>query len=240
MDDDRPHDRPTVYAAITRVLRADPRLYGSQAIFNQALTFALVEIGIAEELPDFADGVDSMNRVPAASALLTKLRHKLNEEDVDTLKTAVRETDKVRHGRDRPRYLTPHEVDALARLDEHPALRALSLAEANERDEEWVREQAIEAMEQERAYSYLELLDWEETERRLRALPVGHHHDDPDSNLAQECPVCEHTALITTGSDDYGYGVGSGHCFVCSYHRSWAAANEQGYDLEMARLMSKD
>ena len=52
--------------------------------------------------------------------------------------------------------------------------------------------------------------------------------------------MCGHDALVTYGSDGYGYGFGAGYCFACSYHRTYEAGEHQGWLMEMDRRMRRD
>lgn len=52
--------------------------------------------------------------------------------------------------------------------------------------------------------------------------------------------MCGHDALVTYGSDGYGYGFGAGYCFACSYHRTYEAGEHQGWRMEMDRRMRRD
>ena len=229
--------RRDIYAKITHALRRDPRQVGSHSLFNQALTAGLIEIYMSVDNDGFTDQVKrGGGRYPAAGWMLDNQVLRQEITNADTLAQAVRETDPVRHGKERDRYLTDNEVEALARLDDHAALYVLDQIA---RDDDWVRDQALDSIECAHAERYLEMLDDAEIQRRMQDLPDLTHPNDPNANPPSECPVCGYDALLTSGCDDYGYGFGSGSCFVCSYFRSYEAADHQGWMMEMTRLMDR-
>ena len=139
-------DRAHQYAAITLALQRHPGQYGAEALFNQALTVALLEI--ANPTPG------KNGRLPPARKLLATLDDDEISRRVDTL----------------PDHRTPGGVD------------------------------------------------------------------EPEP---QDCPVCGNTTLLAVGCDPYGYGIGAGHCHVCSYYRSPEAAELEAWTWEMRRLAAK-
>lgn len=227
--------RPVTYARIAMALRADPRRYGAHALFNQALTAALVEIAQREGVPKVVRALESGKYVPAATELSDVLvaEDAITQADRDVLVQAVSQTDPIRHGHERTRHLTDAEIDALCRLDAHDSLGVLGNIA---RDDDWVADQAAEAMEYAHAERHRDLIGDDEAQRRADAVK---HIADPFGEPPQDCPVCDYTALLVQGGDDYGYGYGPGACVVCGYERSHAAGNHQGWLAEMQRHMER-
>lgn len=159
------------------------------------------------------------------------------QRHIETLTTAITETDEVRHGHARARYPTDDEVAALIHLDRHPALRRIS---ESRRDDDWVRDVAADRAEQQRAAAYLEYLDDDDEADRRAAAAQEAQPGYVDLNPVEVCPVCGYDALVTTGSDSYGYAVGAGYCYVCSYLRSHEAADIEGWTYAMQRALDKN
>lgn len=222
-------ERSRQYAAITLALQHDPDQYGAEAMFNQALTVALIEI--ANPAPK-KDG-----KLPPARELLRALTGTIGAADAATLDAAVVALDAVRHGRATTRRPpTPTEVDALARLDHHPNLHVLNDAH---RDDAYVRDLVADNESQHHAAAYLATLDDDEITRRVDTLPDYRTPGGVDEPEPQDCPVCGSTTLLAVGCDPYGYGIGAGHCHVCSYYRSPEAAEREAWTWEMHRLTAK-
>ena len=227
-----PRNRREEYAKVTLLLRREPHTPGAQSLFNQALTAALVEIAVHEGHP-----VEAKNRIPSATDLLEDLCSTIGKATKNSLTRAVRETDPVRHGRSTQRDLAENEVEALAELDMHPALRALDNTAA---DDDWVRAKGADESEMRRAKEYLNLIEaevgYDEVQRRADDAPkFTGSPGDPDAH-AEWCPVCDQETLLTTGCDIYGYGLGVGTCSVCSYYRSGTAADSEALDMAAERF----
>lgn len=148
----------------------------------------------------------------------------------DRLRGALRRADAARHGRGSAGILTDEDIQALVELDAHPALQALTDRYA---DEEWRKGQVDDLNEQARAEEYLDLLDSDEVERRLENVPAPYGAPGEDPGVPKQlCTVCNYEALIATGSDEMGYGIAPGVCFICSYRQSDAAAHELNLNAE--------
>lgn len=148
--------------------------------------------------------------------------------DVDLLLDALNRTQPARHARGATGLLTAVDVEALAVLDEHPALRVLSDFRT---DEYWARGAEADAIEYDRAIEFLEMLTEAEMEDRVEALRATRGWPADEFDL-QECPACGNTSLVATGSDGWGYGVVAATCQVCSYRQSEHAAERANLDAE--------
>lgn len=164
---------------------------------------------------------------PAAIAVRTHL-----------LTLALKVADAARHGSGPVGKLTEVHVAALGDLDAHPALRSIGDAC---RDRGWSDGTVADSHELGRAADYLELLSDDEIERRVEQASSSPAAPDYfDAAAIQDCPVCGYETLIPTGSDEMGYGITAGTCFVCSYARSEDAAHELQSSAEFRRLWDRD
>lgn len=235
------------YAQATLAL-ADVEGSEAAAVFDMALTNGLVAIVASDWPGEVAVG----KHVKSARALLEVVEAHcgLDASDVATItssdgtttsvavadfREALDRTKPVRHGSGGDGRVTPAEVEALRDLDHHPALRRLLDVSADRRS---ARAIASDAAERGRAYDYLRSLSDDEIERRVPLAREDAPFDPKDFlewNEPQECPVCWQEALVVDAVDDYGHGIGSGTCVVCSYRRSRAMVDEMSLDEEFQR-----
>ncbi|GAB1512591.1 hypothetical protein JCM33774_46330 [Actinophytocola sp. KF-1] len=149
--------------------------------------------------------------------------------EVALLREALRATAPRRHGNPGKRSLEPKHIEALAKLDAHPALNSLH-SEYGDRQE--AKERVRDQWRRGQAANYLEMLSEKEIERRIRAaqdlLPFD-PKDRLDSLGLQECPVCDQETLLVEHLDDFGAGIGAGTCFVCGYCRSAAVVDDEAW-----------
>ncbi len=250
--------RRHLYAEGAAVLDQDEHVAGAEALFDQSLTNGLLAI-VATHWPTGIYRSD--RKLKSASELLAVIKDELTLQDgiahvsteeratdlaedstrrtlntngsvliqVKQLRDAVTRTQLPRHGRGPGRQVTRDDVKALLALDDHPALRAVHNQYL---DETWRRAQVADRNEHARAADYLDLLGEEERTRRVEAAdavlaPTPGEVETPP----QECPVCSHETLASTGSDDFGYGITAGTCLVCSYRRSADIAYNLGVDI---------
>ncbi|MGR7023755.1 hypothetical protein [Geodermatophilus sp. URMC 62] len=254
--------RRHLYAEGAAVLDQDEHVAGAEAPFDEALTNGLLVIVAAhwpeattkskgskvwtlpadmllqvlEDRAHFADGFAYLpterpvTELAEDSTLRTLDTNETVLIHVDQLRGAVARTQQPRHGRGPGRQVTRDDVAALLALDDHPALHVLH---NHYLDERWRRAQVADLNEHARAASYLALLPEEERTHRVEAADaaLGPTPGDIDT-LPQECPVCGHETLASIGSDDFGYGITAGTCWVCSYQRSADIAYDLGMDIE--------
>jgi hypothetical protein len=253
-------NRKRLYAEGAAVLDEDCHVVGAEALFDQALTNGLLVIATSY-IPGHPAG-DPKKKQPSASAWLTQLSKQAGVTDgvaqlptgkraqefdeqiglryldheelvplyVKQLRDALRRTQAARHGRGPGEQVRPEDVAALLALDAHPALGALV---NHYLDRDWRRAQIADRSEQARAADYLDLLDEDEVDRRANhsALALASMTSEDDME-PQDCSVCGRTALLSSGGDDFGYGITAGTCLVCSYRRSDRIAYDLGVDLE--------
>lgn len=258
-------DRPYRYGQAFAALSLDGP--GAEELFNTSLTHGLLAIaavtidGHPARLP---------GRQRSASALLKDLVAAFGETDgvcmvptgetdvsnpfgvfgddykppaaiavrAHLLTQALKVADAARHGSGTEGKLTEEHVAALEELDAHPALRSIGDAR---RDRDWSNGAVADSHELGRAADYLEFLPDDEIERRVEQASSSPAAPDYfDAAAIQDCPVCGYETLIPTGSDEMGYGITAGTCFVCSYVRSDDAAHELQSSAEFRRLWEKD
>lgn len=169
-------------------------------------TSGMVEVPTGEEERD-------LNEVGVMIGLGHELKVRVN---VDQLREALKRTQPTRHGSGPDEQLTDADLEALAVLDNHPALRCLG---DRRNDLAWTRGDVDDDLELGRASAFLRLLDEEDIEARVEAAERYTPHYDDAVDL-QDCPVCGHQTLVPTSADGFGYGHTSGTCVVCSYQRS--------------------
>lgn len=161
--------------------------------------------------------------------------------DVPAFREALRVTQAIRHARatgKRGQMLTERHVDALAKLDYHPALFAIS-DELIERSQAGIS--ARDATERARAAAYYRALDDEERERR-EAIDYETAHTwetKRDRSIVEQCPVCDTLALVAPDLDPVIQEIGIGFCFVCSYRRTPELAEELAYQLDIERSIDR-
>ena len=161
--------------------------------------------------------------------------------DVPTFRDALNATQAIRHARatggDTTELAETH-VEALADLDHHPALYAIT-------DELIERTQAgiagRDAAERKRAGAYYQALDAEERARR-EAIDYAAEHaweTQDDQSSVEVCPVCETRALVAPITENVIGEIGIGFCFVCSYQRTREVAEEAAYQLDIERQIER-
>jgi hypothetical protein len=110
-------------------------------------------------------------------------------------------------------------------------------------DQTWRRAHVLDRELRAHAYRYLDLIGEAEADRRAELigdyLPVR-PKDRAMTNDPQECPVCDRKALLVDALDDFGEGLGSGTCLVCSYERSGEIAYWAAADIHIARLATDE
>lgn len=148
--------------------------------------------------------------------------------NVDLLLDALGRTQAARHGRGPAGLLTIADVDALAALDEHPALSVLS---DYRRELFWELGSVADSAEFDRALGVLELLSDDDVAARVAACQSTHGYGSEEHEL-QFCPVCGHQTLVATGSDAWGYGIVPARCPVCSFEQSEHSAELLNLDQE--------
>lgn len=161
--------------------------------------------------------------------------------DVPALRDALSVTQAIRHARatgEDGAKLTEQHVEALAALDYHPALFAIT-DELVERSQAGIADR--DEAERARAAAYYQALDADERERRDAIDYVSEHawetHDD--RSVVEECPVCSTRALVAPVQDNVIGEFGIGFCFVCSYRRAAEVAEEAAYQLDMERAIQR-
>lgn len=142
--------------------------------------------------------------------------------DVATLREAITIAHPVRHGRARHGDLERRHIDALLTLDQHPHLGGLSDAQV---DADYLRDKAHDLWLRDNAATYLELLGEDEIQRRIET--ADYYGAGLDGWPLQDCPVCVNDTLVPTGIDDFGIGIATGTCIVCSYWRSPREVDEE-------------
>ena len=161
--------------------------------------------------------------------------------DVPAFNEALRVTQAIRHARgtgEAGTTLTERHVEALEKLDFHPALFAIS-------DELIERSQAgtagRDAAERARAAAYYQALDDDERERRLAIDYEAEHTGETKHgrSVVEECPVCGALALVAADFDPVIEEIGIGFCFVCSYRRSPELAEDLGYERDIERSIDR-
>lgn len=147
--------------------------------------------------------------------------------EVKVLRKALEATAPRRHGKLSTKALEAEQVEALAKLDAHPALSSLYTEYG---DQQQAKERVRDLWRRAQAEAYLELLSEEEIARRVEAaddlLPFD-PKDRLDNPGLQECPICDQEALLPRGLDAFGIGIGVGMCFVCGYYRGADVADDE-------------
>ena len=168
-------------------------------------TSGVVEVPTGEEANDLSN-----------IGILIGLGHELKVPiNVDQLREALKRTQPTRHGSGPDEQLTAADVQALAELDAHPALRCLGDLQ---NDLAWTRGDINNDFEMDRAVEFMRLLDEDDIEARVEAAERYAPGYD-DGRQMQDCPVCGHQTLVPTGGDGFGYGHTAGTCVVCTYRR---------------------
>lgn len=243
-----PADRARIareYAECAAVLDEQPDVAGAAALFDQALTNGLVAIVGAEWPGDERNG----RQTKPARALIRIIEERCPENapgvhliqiseadviqiDVRTLLDALDVSQPTRHARGGGGAITRQHIQALLALDDHGALGQLH---GELLDKNWRRTHVADRQLIGHAASYLEFIGEAEADRRAETIGDYLPADPKESATAydpQLCPVCDRHTLIVNGLDDFGEGVGSGMCIVCSYERSdeiayWEAASDR-------------
>lgn len=161
--------------------------------------------------------------------------------NVSVLRDALKVTQAIRHaraGHEDGATLSDAHIDALAALDHHPALFAIT-DELIERSQTGIA--GRDAAERARAGAYYEALDVDERARRQAIDYVAEHawetHDD--RSVVDDCPVCGTRALVAPITENVLGEIGIGFCFVCSYQRTAELAEETAYRLDMERAIQR-
>lgn len=161
--------------------------------------------------------------------------------DVPAFNQALQVTQAIRHARatgEPGTTLTEAHVEALAKLDYHPALFAIT-DELVERSQAGIA--ARDEAERARAGAYYRALDDEERERREAINYEDAHTWETKGgrSIVDECPVCEVLALVARALDPVIEEIGIGFCFVCSYQRTPELAEELAYQLDIERAIDR-
>lgn len=158
------------------------------------------------------------------------------EVDVAALNDALRTTQAIRHARADTEastaVLTDAHIDALDKLDNHPALFAVT-DEMIDRAEVTVA--ALDDQEHDRAARYYDLLGVDEQKRRaLIDYKREFSWQTPEERCEVDiCPVCGTASLVAQEFDSYLDTVGVGTCIACSYSRSRAQADSMAMDIQL-------
>jgi len=268
VDEDRQRERARQYAVCTYALRHDRVSDGAEAIYDQALTNGLAAIVAHNWPGADMEGSGGNTRAASGLLKVTadrgvqaerervRVMHAVDQRpsrssilrvenfttvDVPALRDALRVTQAIRHARatgEDGAKLTEQHVEALAALDYHPALFAIT-DELVERSQAGIagRDEAERA----RAAAYYQALDADERERREAIDYVSEHawetHDD--RSVVEECPVCSTRALVAPVQDNVIGEIGIGFCFLCSYGRKAEVAEEAAYQLDMERAIQR-
>jgi hypothetical protein len=148
--------------------------------------------------------------------------------EVDLLADALARTQAARHGRGPTGLLTSSDVEALAVLDEHPALSVLA---DYRREQYWDRGSAADTAEFDRALGVLKLLT--DADIAARVMSVASAHGLPvEEHELQFCPVCGNQTLVSGSTDSWGYGIVAATCPVCSFEQSEHGAELLNLDQE--------
>lgn len=176
--------------------------------YDTALTNGLVAI-VAREWPGAE--FDKKGRTLPASALLNYIADVGGSQwvavDVVRLQEALSLTQPLRHGRSDDEWdsIGHGHVEALLRLDEHPALRILGEAR--------------------RTPHYGDLVYELFKDRAGDELPFY----PKDRSLVpdpEDCPECWRPTFLREGWDMYGGEFSEGACIACGYERSTAEASD--------------
>ena len=190
--------------------------------YDAALTNGLLAI-VAHDWPGEQVKNSKTGVTKPASTLLDFLEIKsvaYPYMETNTLRDGLRVTQPARHGRADEEFavLLPTHLDALDKLDEHPALSFLDTARGKAID------QCI----------WLAFLDLAEEQ-----MPF-----DPKDRLdvpePDQCDDCLRPTFLSTGWDVFGGTMTAGQCLACGYQRSDEDAWEQAVDEAVARAMERD
>jgi hypothetical protein len=246
------------YARCAAILSQDPDVDGKEALYDQALTNALVTI-VESEWPGEEFRQDG--KVKSARQLLQVIENRTPEVQPSTRSLTPRDrtskvvlintraladgldaTQPVRHGRPTGgSALKQEHIDALVELREHPALfdfyGALS-------DSHWAREMLKDREAIGRAEEYFSFLTEDEQQRRAHPDYVAEYLPfDPKERYAapdpQECPACNFQTLVVDYLDYFGFGFGAGTCVACGYIRTTFIADELGQSAALEWNVSK-
>jgi hypothetical protein len=131
-------------------------------------------------------------------------------------------------------------VQALVALDDHYALQMLF---DQYLDVTWRRTHVADRESRAHAEHYLGLIGESEADRRAAQIADYLPFDPKDRTITedpQECPVCGRPTLLVGALDEFGEGVGSGTCVVCSYERSPTIAYWEAVSIRLARLDERE
>lgn len=259
-------DRFDQFAAGTTALQDNLTVAGADGIFDLALTNGLLTLvaaaipghaasAITGKLPPasklLADLANEFGKdgagvvlVPTGenafdfgpTGLIDLGYERMVAVNVDLLADALGRTQAARHGRGPTGLLTDADVDALAVLDEHPALSVLS---DFRREQYWARGSEEDAKEFDRAMKVFELLSEDDVAARVAAARANHGLGVQDHDL-QFCPVFGNRTLVASGQDSWGYGTVAATCPVCSFEQSEHAAELLNLDLEWETRWAND
>lgn len=250
--------RRSEYGECTAALVQNPEASGAEALFNQALSNGLAAI-VAHHWPGRERKRNG--RVKSAADLLAIINREAPRRGnmrilegtqhgrrwrtavaTRTLSDGVRRTDPVRHGTSGGSSLEKTHVEALVKLDTHPALRSTRDAL---QDDEWVRMVAADREARMRALAYVATLSEEEWAKRQEPeymdpyIPAD--PKDRDASFGVDaCPACELETFVNEEMDSFGFGVGAGTCRACGYTRTPGMAEDEALDAKIAYELSKD
>jgi hypothetical protein len=193
-----------------------------EGLYDAALTNGLLAI-VAHDWPGEQIKNSKTGVTKPADALLDFLEAKsvaYHYIETNTLRGGLKVTQPARHGRadDEFAVLLSAHLDALDRLDEHPALSFLDTARGKTID------QCI----------WLAFLDLAEAEMPFD--PKG-RLDVPEP---EQCDDCLRPTFLSTGWDAFGGTMTAGQCLACGYQRSEEDAWEQAVDEAVARAVERD
>jgi hypothetical protein len=259
------HDRAAEYARCAALLQDDPARDGAAALFDTALNNGLAAI-VAQRWPD--EVCERGTFVRSARALLATVEEhgnvtgpgvvELADLDpppegadfmgplvpqptvvkVETLRTAIGIVAIPRHGRQvEVQQLRAEHVEALTALNADSALRVFFGEHVDELEE---RVTVADAQERRRARGYLDLLSYEDQERREEIEYVEQYTEIEDDVRVEpaDCPVCGLQALIPAGFDSYLGEFAWGTCVACSYAKAFEVADFEGRDEAIDRAVN--
>jgi hypothetical protein len=237
--------RAREFGVCTAALIIDPEVSGAEAMFNQALSNALVAI-VTHHWPDRVHKKNG--NVKSAADLLAIINSEARKQGnmrvlegqqhghrwrtaiaTKVLAEGVRRSDPIRHGKVGGSRLELRHVDALRKLDTHPSLRKVG---ESLNDEHWVRMMSSDREARKRAMLYVLSLSEDEWDRRQTPsyieeyLPFSPKEQSMSLGVA-ECPVCELETLVVEEIDMFGLGIASGTCRACGYTRTPDVAEDE-------------
>ena len=186
-------------------------------LFDTALTNGLLAI-VSSEWPGEDQAKDG--RTLPASSLLDVVRRRGGLEliVVESLQEAIALTQPVRHGRadDEDDVVTSSHINALGRLDSHPARAIVEKCRNKTHDQ------------------CLVIAYYERANDELPAAPKERvDHPDPD-----DCDECARPTFIRSGWDSFGGTMTGGFCVACGFELSEADASDRAFDADLRERLN--